>query len=141
MMMIAALDVSTTRIGVAVCDRSINAVHPISTIVRSTLDRDLAQLRELLIPRAVDKVIVGLPINMDGSEGPAARRMRSFAARLGQALAIPIELHDERLTTFEARDRMRDLPATRSRRRKSMDSIAAALILEAWLEANPSPTG
>ncbi|MBF6567827.1 MAG: Holliday junction resolvase RuvX [Candidatus Binataceae bacterium] len=140
-MIVAALDVSTKRIGIAVCDRSLNAVHPISTLVRTTLDRDLAQLRALLIPRAVDKVIVGLPINMNGSEGPAAHRMRAFAAHLGAALAIPVELQDERLTTFEARDLMRGLPTTRSRRRNSMDSIAAALILEAWLQANPEQTG
>jgi putative Holliday junction resolvase len=72
---------------------------------------------------------------MNGTEGGAARQMRRFASDLADFIGIPVELHDERLTTFEARERTRDIPIARGRRKSVLDSIAAAIILESWLEA------
>jgi putative Holliday junction resolvase len=135
-MIVAGLDVGKTRIGIAICDVSDGAIHPVTTIARRprSLPDDLATLQRELVPRAVERIVVGLPLNMDGSEGPAARRMRGFATQLQQALELPVELCDERLTSFEARERLREIEAGPARRRRALDSLAAMLILENWLE-------
>jgi putative pre-16S rRNA nuclease len=140
-MIIAGLDVGKTRIGIAICEASEGAIHPVTTIVRTprSLEADIAALRRELIPRAVQRIVIGLPLNMNGSEGPAALRMRSFAAQVENALGLPVELCDERLTTFEARERLRELPGGRGGRRRALDSLAAMLILENWLEARRRP--
>jgi putative pre-16S rRNA nuclease len=77
---------------------------------------------------------VGLPLNMDGSEGPAARLSREFAARLGEALGVPVDLFDERLSTFEAETRLRDRGISAKDARALVDSEAAAVILQGWLD-------
>jgi len=135
---VAGLDVGKQRIGIAVSDTALGTVHPIDTVVRRSLREDMVILQRELMPRAVEKIIIGLPLNMDGSEGSAARLMRNFAARVESALGVPVELCDERLTTFEARDRLRALPVSRQRHRPAVDAIAAMLILETWLEKNRS---
>lgn len=137
-MIVAGLDVGKTRIGIAICDASEGAVHPVTTIARTprSLPNDIGALHRELIPRSVERIVIGLPLNMDGSEGPAARRMRSFAALLQDGLKIPVELCDERLTTFEARERLHESPVSRAGRRRALDSLAAMLILENWLEAH-----
>ncbi len=137
-MIVAGLDVGKTRIGIAICDVSEGAVHPVATIMRAprSLQDDIGAIQRELIPRLVERIVIGLPLNMDGSEGPAARRMRSFATQVQNTLKLPVELCDERLTTFEARERLRDLPVSRAGRRRALDSLAAMLILENWLEAH-----
>jgi putative Holliday junction resolvase len=130
------LDVSKKRIGIAICDTEIGAVHPIATATRHSIRQDLDVLRRELESRSVEKIVVGLPLNMDGTEGPAARRMRTFASEAESALGIPVEFCDERLTSFEARERIRGLPVARSQRRPTVDALAAMLILENWLEKN-----
>ena len=136
-MIIAGLDLGQMRIGVAISDTLLKTTQPITTIARRSLAQDLAALERELKPRGVEKIIVGLPLNMDGSEGAPARRMRGFAARLHDTLRIPVELCDERLTTFEARERLRGLPLARSRRRAATDALAAMLVLETWLATRP----
>ncbi len=136
-MIVAGLDVGEKRIGIAICDTEIGAVHPIATATRHSIRQDLDILRRELESRAVEKIVVGLPLNMDGTEGPAARRMRSFASEVERVLGIPVECCDERLTSFEARERIRGLPGARSRRQQAVDALAAMLILENWLEKNP----
>jgi putative Holliday junction resolvase len=137
-MIVAALDVGKTRVGIAICDTSEGAIHPVTTVMRTlrSLQDDIAIIGRELIPRSVRRIIIGLPLNMDGSEGPAAHRMRSFAEQVHQTLRMPVELCDERLTTFEARERLRDMPVSRAGRRRALDSMAAMLILENWLEAH-----
>jgi putative Holliday junction resolvase len=72
---------------------------------------------------------------MDGSEGPMARHARNFAAQLSDAIGIPVQLHDERLSSFEAEDRLAGSVRT-SRKKQAIDAVAAAVILEGWLHAN-----
>jgi len=136
-MTIAGLDVGKRRIGIAICE-SAEDVRPVVTLERRSLQHDLDALRRELGERSVARIVIGLPLNMDGSEGPAARRMRAFAARVADALAIPVELCDERLTSFEARERLRDLPIPPARRKPAVDAVAAMLILEHWLAQNRS---
>jgi putative Holliday junction resolvase len=139
-MTIAGLDVGKKRIGIAVCEASGKNPHPVTTIERRSLRVDLETLERELTSRSVARIVIGLPLNMDGSEGPATRRMRGFATKVEEALRIPVELCDERLTSFEARERLRDIPILAARRRHAVDAIAAMLILEHWLERNRSST-
>jgi putative pre-16S rRNA nuclease len=105
---------------------------------RRSLKADLAAIRSLLIERGVSLIVVGLPLNVDGTEGPSARAARTFAEHLSIATGLPVELFDERLTTFEAEQRLREASASRAAKRTSRDAVAAAVILEGWLETRPA---
>jgi putative pre-16S rRNA nuclease len=136
-MAIAALDLGKRRIGIAIADNEGLAVHPIGAIERRSLVRDLESIRARLVEFEVSQVIVGLPLNMDGSAGPAARASETFAERLRDACGLPVDLFDERLSSFEAEERLRELSGSRSRdkgRDKGrIDAVAAGIILESWL--------
>src|SRR3990172_8535190 len=131
-MAIVALDLGKRRIGVAATDASGLAVHPLGTVERRNLKYDLEAIAALVAGREVDRVIVGLPLNMDGSEGPAVRTAREFAQQLRTSLGLPVELFDERLTSFEARERLDQTSLRRSKRKPAIDQIAAMVILESW---------
>src|SRR5690349_6670551 len=101
-----ALDLGAKRIGIAVTDEAGISAHPLCTIVRRTPSADFAAIRNALGSRHLECIVVGLPVNMDGSEGPMARHARNFASRLAAELRIRVELHDERLSSFEAERRL-----------------------------------
>ena len=132
-MRMAALDVGDARIGVAVCDELGLTVRGIGIVRRVGGTRDLDAVTALVAPYEPVRVVVGLPLNMDGTEGRQAVRVRGFAERLGAHLGLPIELWDERLTTFEAEHTLRDAGLSRTRRRQLVDQEAAAIILESYL--------
>ena len=134
-MTVAALDLGTRRIGVAIGDPEGRFVHPLTIIERRSLSDDIESIRRILVSREVDRVIVGLPLNMDGTEGKMARSARSFANRLEEATGVAVELQDERLSSFEARERMGVMPAGRGKKKRQIDAIAAAVILETWFDA------
>ncbi|MGD0072706.1 MAG: Holliday junction resolvase RuvX [Candidatus Binataceae bacterium] len=128
-----ALDLGKRRIGVAVTDMSDLAAHPLATIERGKSKSDLDAILALIEGRHVERVIVGLPLNMDGTEGQPARAARAFAEALSISLGLPVELHDERLSSFEARERLKQGQLRRSKRKRTVDQIAAVVILESWL--------
>lgn len=132
-MVIVALDLGSRRIGVAATDALGLAVHPVAVVLRRSPAEDIAALGELIVERRAKLVVAGLPLNLNGSEGRAARAARRFAARLSAALDLPVKMHDERLTTFEAKERLKDTPGGPARRRSKVDCMAAAIILESWL--------
>jgi putative Holliday junction resolvase len=132
-MSILGLDLGQRRIGVAIVDIPALGPRPLTTLLRSSWSRDLDQLRALVADRQVRRIVLGLPLNMNGSEGSGARQARNFAVRLSQALAIPVDLYDERLTSFEAESRLRDSSLSHHARKLMVDQLAAALILEGWL--------
>ena len=134
-MTIAALDLGTKRIGLAVSDHGETSALPLGTIERRIVRWDLEQVAARLAGREVTRVVVGLPLNMDGSEGPAARQARAFAARLGTELGVAVEMFDERLTSVEAEERLARADVGRRRRKQAVDAVAAAVILEGWLAA------
>lgn len=138
-MAIVALDLGKRRIGIAATDASGLAVHPLGTVERRNLKYDLEAIAALIAGREVDRVIVGLPLNMDGSEGPAARTAREFARQLTASLDLPVELFDERLTSFEAKERLKQISLRRSKRKPAIDQIAAIVILESWLSRREQP--
>jgi putative holliday junction resolvase len=136
-MQIAALDLGRRRIGVAVTDAAAMGAHPLGIVERRALKHDLDAIATMLRDRNVSMIVVGLPLNMDSTEGPAAISARKFAERLAEALHVTVELFDERLTSFEARERLADMPARKGARKTSLDALAAVVILEGWLQANP----
>ena len=130
-MTIAAIDYGTRRLGLAATDTAGLLVYPAGVIERHSLKRDLAILSKRLNELEATRVIVGLPLNMDGSTGPAARAAVLFAQHLREATDLEVELYDERLTTFEAQERLKT--GWRRRRGTPPDAAAAVVILESWL--------
>src|SRR5208337_4991122 len=107
-MAIAALDLGRRRIGVAVTDAAAMGAHPLGIVERRALKHDLKAIASMLRDRHISMIVVGLPLNMDGTEGPSARGARKFAEQLAAALGVGVQMFDERLTSFEARDRLAD---------------------------------
>ena len=131
--MVLALDVGEARIGLAQWD-VVRGVREAGVLRRSSLREDLARLGQVARERGVTRLVVGLPRNLDGSEGLQARRARRFAAALAKELALPVALWDEYGTSLQATDELglegRPLSA---RERGQVDARAAALILERYL--------
>src|SRR5882672_5291098 len=136
-MSIAALDLGRRRIGVAVTDAAAMGAHPLGIVERRAVKHDVDAIAAMLRDRDVNVIVVGLPLNMDGSEGPAARGARKFAERLAEGLGITVKMFDERLTSFEARERLADMPARKGARKTGLDALAAVVILEGWMQAHP----
>jgi putative Holliday junction resolvase len=132
-MPIAGIDFGRKRIGLAVSDGQ--TAYPLGIMERCSLKSDLQAIRARLAERGVSLIVVGLPLNMDGTEGPSARAARAFAEHLGKATGLPVEMFDERLTSFEAEQRLNEASASRTAKRAARDAVAAAIILEGWLEA------
>src|SRR5512136_2095552 len=101
------LDLGRASIGLALADDVLCTARPLRTLRRRGEHKDLQALRAVAAEYEVTRAVLGLPINMDGSEGPAARLARDFAPRVQEALGVPVELFDERLSTFEAESRLR----------------------------------
>ena len=136
-MRMAALDVGDARIGVAVSDELGLTTRGVGIVERRGGVRDLEAVARLLEPYAPERLIVGLPLNMDGTEGPQAVKTRRFAERVREHTGIPIELWDERLTTVEAEETLRVTGTKRRRERGLVDQVAAAGILRSYLASHP----
>ncbi len=128
------LDLGRATIGVAVADDVLRTARALETIRRSTEARDLAALRTFVDEYEAHIAVLGLPLNMDGSEGPSARLARAFARRVATALGLRVELFDERLSTFEAEQRLRERGLSAREQRGVIDAEAAAVILQGWLD-------
>jgi len=129
------LDVGSRTVGVAVSDALGVTAQPVTTLRRTNLRADLAQLRRLAEEHAVGHAVVGLPLNMDGSEGPSAAEARRLGDAISRTLGIPVEYWDERLTTVAATRMLVEADVSRARRRAVVDKIAAVLILQGWIDA------
>ena len=132
-MRIAALDVGDARIGVAISDELGLTTRGVGVVRRQGGTRDLEAIARLLSPYRPARVVVGLPLNMDGSEGAQTEKVRRFAARFGAHTGFAVELWDERLTTVEAEAVMRETGIAPRRRRGLVDQVAAAGILRSYL--------
>ena len=136
MMRTMGLDVGSKNIGVAISDELGITGQSVATLRRSSLRADLAALRALIGQHAVSRAVVGLPLNMDGSEGPMAQASREFGNALSKDAGIPVEYWDERLSTVAAERVLLEADVSRRKRRAVVDSIAAAIILQGWLDAH-----
>lgn len=128
------LDVGTKTIGVATSDITRSVATAIKTIRRTKFSIDAAELLAMAAEREVVGFVVGLPINLNGSEGPRAQGTRAFARNLGGLTPLPITLWDERLSTVAAERAMLEADASRKRRAEVIDAVAAAYILQGALD-------
>jgi putative Holliday junction resolvase len=133
-MRILGLDVGTKTIGVAVSDEMGWTGQGIATIRRTNIRADLAELDKYLQQYAVEKIVVGVPRNMDGSIGSAAEQVYSFIERLKEKFSIPIDTWDERLSTVAAERVLLEADMSRGKRKKVIDKVAAVLILQGYLD-------
>ncbi len=125
-----ALDPGARRIGIAACDQDRILVSPVTTLTRTRLAADARAIFAEYDSRDCAGMVVGLPLNMDGSEGPRAQSARAFARNLLKLRDIPLALHDERLSSSEAEDRLRARGVRGEKIRELLDAEAAAVILE-----------
>jgi putative holliday junction resolvase len=132
------LDVGRKRIGVAGCDRTGLIATGITTIERTSFERDVEQIRQLVNQREVQVLIVGLPYSMDGSLGFQARQVQKFTTRLAKVLKLPVEYVDERLTSFQAEQMLIAENRSPSRHKQLIDRKAASIILQQWLDTRRS---
>ena len=138
-MRIMGLDMGSQTIGVALSDESGLIASGVRTIHRQTLERDLETIKDLVSQFDVARIVVGLPINMNGTLGEEANRVLAFVEGLQEALSISVKTWDERLTTVQARRILLEAGLSRKRRKRVIDKTAATLILQSYLDAQPSP--
>ncbi len=131
---IMGLDLGEKTIGVAISDRLLSVASPYETVQRKKFGLDAARLLEIATSREVGAIILGLPRNMDGSEGPRCQSTRAFARNLERLTPLPIGFWDERLSTVAAERALLEADATRKRRKEVIDNIAAAYILQGVLD-------
>lgn len=134
-MRIMGLDVGDKTIGVAVSDGLGLTAQGVDVIRRSNAERDFARLSEMVEGFEIELIVVGLPINMDGSIGPRAEKCQHFAQETEKRIGIPVTLWDERLTTMAAEKTLLSADVSRRRRKQVIDKLAATLILQAYLDA------
>jgi len=134
-----ALDLGEKRIGVAVSDALGMVARPLEIFPRTSRRADFAHIGALVKAHQVDTVVVGLPLNMDGSEGRPAAWVRDYGAALAETLAVPVHFWDERLTSEEAIDILR--AQGKSTAKGTVDAVAAAVILQSYLDSRYSVNG
>ncbi|MBC8038444.1 MAG: Holliday junction resolvase RuvX [Rhizobiales bacterium] len=129
------LDLGTKTIGVATSDLTRQIATPIETIARAKFTADAAKLLAIAARENIGLIVLGLPVNMDGSEGPRAQSTRAFARNLARLTNIPIVYWDERLSTAAVERMLIQADASRSKRDAVIDKLAAAWILQAALDS------
>ena len=136
MEVLLGLDIGDIRIGVALSDELGVAAHPLCTLTRKNRKVDLIAISDLVSIHKVGRVVIGLPISLDGSIGPQAEKIQKFAKRLAQVIDVPIEFQDERFTTAEAEEILRDLNKDIEEQKELIDEVAAVIILTDYLNQN-----
>jgi putative holliday junction resolvase len=137
---VIGVDLGSRRIGVAVSDASGSVAGPLATVERTgDLARDHRALADLVAEEEAEMVVVGLPLSPSGRRGPAARAAEEEIEALAAALPVPVETWDERFTTVEAGRTLVEMKVRASDRRKTIDKMAAAVMLQSWLDARGGP--
>ena len=132
-MRIVAVDLGDVRTGLAAGDDVVRIVQPLKVVEERDPARRLERVADEIDRHGADRIVVGLPLNMDGTEGEAAVAARRFGEALAGRIGVPVDYQDERLTSFDADERLKGSGLTRRGKKKVQDSIAAATILEDWL--------
>lgn len=131
---IAGLDLGEKTLGVAVSDLRRSVATPLETIRRVKFTQDAARLLEIVRARGIAGLILGLPLNMDGTEGPRCQSTRAFARNLAGLTDLPIGFWDERLSTVAAERALLDFDTSRAKRAQVIDHVAAGFILQGFLD-------
>ena len=127
-----AIDYGTKRTGLAICDPTETIVSPLA-VLDSRKDL-LSEITEIISVENVSEVVVGFPLNMDGSKGPQAKMSLKFAEQLKKHIDIPVHLQDERLSSFGAEEKLASAEFTKAQKKERLDAIAAAEILQIFLD-------
>jgi len=131
---VMGLDLGTKTIGLALSDVSRTVATPLETIRRKKFTEDINKLMEYTEEHGVSALVIGLPLNLDGSEGPRSQATRAFARNLGKHTELPIVFWDERLSTVAVERTLLEADASRKRRAEVIDKMAAAYILQGALD-------
>lgn len=130
------VDPGSKRIGLAISDFSGTIASPLTVLQRSRSKRhDLAEIARIAADEEAEVIVFGLPLGLDGTVGKAARAATAEARQLATLVTVPVELHDERLTTVSADRSMLDAGMNAAERRQVVDKVAAAIMLQSWLDA------
>jgi putative Holliday junction resolvase len=140
-MRLLALDVGERRVGVAISDSTGTLARPLQALMRGSLEEDVAAVVALVAEHGVDLVVMGQPLSLDGTEGPQARLIARYAEELAARLPVQVILWDESLSTVAAEEILRQSRGEKKRRRArasgELDAIAAAVILQSYLDSRP----
>ncbi|MEJ2703816.1 MAG: Holliday junction resolvase RuvX [Sedimentisphaerales bacterium] len=132
-----SIDYGARRTGLAICDAGETIVSPLAVI--DSQQSPESKIAETIETENVGAVVLGLPLNMDGSEGPQTQLVRKFADKLQAQLNVPVYLQDERLSSFGAEEKLAPANLTRGKMKQRLDAVAAAEILQAFLDQNHTP--
>ena len=133
-MVILGVDLGKARTGVAVCDKSELLASPVEVVNEHNRERLLERVAQLAKDRRAEQIVVGLPRNMDGSEGESAQNARAFGAELAEKTGLPVGFSDERGTTITAHGFLNETNTRGKRRKATVDAVAATIILQDYLD-------
>jgi putative holliday junction resolvase len=128
------IDFGEKRLGLALSDESRTLASPLAVYERKDLQSDLRFLRDLILRYQITEIVLGLPLNMDGSLGPKAQQVLEFKRALEESLKLPVHTFDERFTTAEAERALLEANMSRRQRKAKRDALAAVLILQGYLQ-------
>ena len=134
-MRVLAIDHGSKRMGIALSDETATIAQPLEFIPAEPFTDFLARLKQLIVEKQVDQILVGMPRNMDGSYGPAALKVQEFVAVLKETIAVPIKTWDERLTSAQANRMLIQADVRRDKRKQRVDAAAAAILLQSYLDS------
>jgi len=133
-MKIMSVDFGDARTGLAMCDKTEFLASPIGVIHEKRFEHAIEKTAAAALENRAEAIIVGLPLNMNGSEGPRAELCREFAAKLGELVSVPIKMWDERQTTVSAAGYLNETDTRGKKRKAVIDAVAAVIILESYLQ-------
>lgn len=136
MAVLLGLDIGDVRIGVAVSDVLGSGAHPLCTLTRTNRQRDIIAIGDLVSIHNVERIVIGLPISLDGTIGTQAEKVQKFGARLSEGLEVPVEFQDERFTSSEAEEILDRMEMNPKDRKKIIDQVSAVIILDEYLRGN-----
>ncbi len=134
-MIIMGVDLGHARTGIAVCDKREILASPVKVITAYTNEKVAAEVTALAKELRAEKIVVGLPKNMDGSEGESAQNARAFAAMLQESTGLPVVMQDERGTTVTAHGYLNETNVRGKKRKQTVDAVAAVIILQNYLDS------
>jgi putative Holliday junction resolvase len=138
---VLAIDYGTVRLGLAISDARQQIASPLANYNRAGIDRDLEFLRRVVSDEQVTRIVVGLPIHLDGRESQKSLEVRRFSDWLQREIGLPVVLHDERFTSVEAEAALLEADLSRKQRKARRDKLAAQLLLTAYLESDRQTRG
>lgn len=134
-MVILSVDYGDARTGVAVCDKMEILASPVGVIHETYEPKVIAKLKEFIAEKKPELIVVGLPVNMDGSKGERAQKCILFAEKLKEETGVPVKLYDERLTTVSAHRILSENNVRGQKRKNVVDAVSAVMILESYMKS------